>query len=102
MEDPSDQTALVRMLGSLLDTNEEEIGERDLRRIVAVRLRWIIDHQFGRLAELLYRFDLDEERVKLAFATTPPDAVHEVLADLVLERARQKIVSRAQRRRGLS
>lgn len=56
------------------------------RDMLAVRLRQIIDHQFSRLAPLLYRIDVDERRVDEIIRRAPFSEVPTLLADLIIER----------------
>ncbi len=64
------------------------------REALARRLAAIMDRQMGRLPELLYRIDLDEERVKDVMANAPLDRIALDLADLIIERTLLKMRTR--------
>ena len=64
------------------------------RDALAIRLRQIIDHQFSKLAPLLYRIDVDERKVDEIMRTAPFSDVPERLADLIIQRRLQAMQTR--------
>ena len=64
------------------------------RDALAIRLRQIIDHQFSKLAPLLYRIDVDERKVDEIMRTAPFSDVPEHLADLIIQRRLQAMETR--------
>lgn len=77
-----------------------EVGENELERLdefremLADRLRFIIDNQFGRLAQILYRIDVDERQVDEIFRHAPIPQVPAALADLIIARVLRTIETR--------
>jgi len=65
-----------------------------LHRAIAGRVRQIIDYQFGRLAPMLYVLDIDEGRVREAFASIPSERLHDEIARMIVERSLQRVQSR--------
>jgi hypothetical protein len=103
--DPSLGVEVVRYLSIVLEIDESSESNLDismLRDIVAERIREIVDNQFGRLPALLYRFDVDERRVKEIFQQTPVASIPEALADLIIERSLLRMKTRREYREGRS
>ena len=64
----------------------------DLEALLEKSITHLIDSDFERLLQVLYRIDIDELKVKKAFAN--PDSVANNLAKLILAREIQKIETR--------
>ena len=66
-----------------------------LREYLVAYLTRMLDRDFGRLPQLLYQIDVREDRVNQAFrdAATPHE-IPGLLADLVIERAREIVAAR--------
>lgn len=87
-EDSDRSIALARIVAGPLDVDiVDGITRDELRNLIAARLRVVIDHQFSRLAQILYQVDVDESRVAQVFNSTPVTDVPEALADLIIERS---------------
>ena len=69
----------------------------DFQQILAKLVRHLLDNDFERLLNGLYRIDVSEEKVKVAMATT--DDVAENIALLIIEREMQKVATREKYRR---
>lgn len=77
-------------LGLVLpETENYELFVKELARAI----QYLIDTDFEKLMHLLYRVDVDEQKVKQAFGLEQ-DVAHE-LALLVIEREKQKVITRA-------
>jgi hypothetical protein len=77
----------------------EEAGEEaekiaSFREMLADRLRFIIDYQFSRLPQILYRIDVDERSVDEVFRYAPISEVPNALADLIIARVLRTIETR--------
>lgn len=69
-----------------LDTNE---GTEQRTQLVAA-INNLLHNDFSKLLQILYRIDVDENKLKRAlFESTLPAA--EIIADLIIERMLQKI-----------
>ncbi len=101
--DPSLGGEVVRYLSTVLEISDASVSNLNLstlRDTVAERIREIVDNQFGRLPALLYRFDVDEHRVKEIFQKTPVVSIPEALADLIIERSLLRMKTRREYREG--
>lgn len=79
--------ALVGLPGeSLLPENEL------LFRQLCAYLNELIEKDFNRLVTILYRIDVSEAKVRVALAEAPKDvSAGEIIAQLIIERERQKM-----------
>ncbi len=80
-------------------TQEEALAA--FRDLLTERLRFIIDNDFGKLAQILYRIDVDERKVDEIFRTAPIPEVPAALADLITTRVLRTLESRRRYREGL-
>lgn len=77
-----------------LFVEEHQTNLPQARLMLMEALKKVLDSDFNRIWNILYRIDLDEKKVMEAFDEEEPDAIVGKLADLILERQLQKIESR--------
>ena len=76
-----------------LDIPSTEVSTaEDLQEILAKLIRHLLNNDFERLLNGLYRIDVSEEKVKTAMASQ--DDVADNIALLIIEREMQKVVTR--------
>jgi hypothetical protein len=81
-----------------LDIPETEVSTaEDFQEILAKLVRHLLDNDFERLLNGLYRIDVSEEKVKLAMASSGDLA--EEIAMLIIEREMQKVETRREYRK---
>jgi hypothetical protein len=73
-------------------TSNEVTSADDFQNILTKLIRHLLDHDFERLLNGLYRIDVSEEKVKLAMASA--DNVAGQIAGLIIERELQKVATR--------
>lgn len=61
-------------------------NEDDARTLLIEMIAFLIDHNFEKLLFILYRIDIDEQKVKLLLSKHLPDEAPVVIADLIIER----------------
>lgn len=75
-------------------------GDGLTRSLLIERLRKVINHlldnDFSQLLTIFYRIDLKEETVKRILTNSPPHEMAQLLAEEVVKREEQKIISRNQ------
>ena len=77
--------------------NEIEIVKgSDYRAQLIERINQLINGDFNRLIQILYRIDINEARLKELLETLKATDAAEIIADLVIERQLQKLKSRQQ------
>ena len=76
-----------------LDISAAEVATaEDFQQILTKIIRHLLDNDFERLLNALYRIDVSEEKVNLAMATG--DDVPGQIAILIIEREMQKVITR--------
>ena len=68
--------------------------EHDLRDWLVNRITHMLAHETDLLMSTLYRLDIDEQKIKMVLAKGSQVPVPQGLADLVLERQRQRHVTK--------
>ena len=76
-------------------TSQEDTQSIDeIREAVRLRIGELLNRDMQSLLQILYRIDVDEERVKSILALSEPYKVDADLADAVVERVLQKAAFR--------
>ena len=81
----------LKIPGSEVSTAE------DFQQMLTEVIRHLLENDFERLLNGLYRIDVDEEKVKQAMASEEDVAAQ--IASLIIEREMQKVVTREKYRR---
>lgn len=68
----------------------ENISEAELFQMLADHIDWLLEHRMEWLLSLMYRMDVNEQKVQQAIAPDAPDPANIGLAKLVLERQKQR------------
>ena len=75
------------------------ITKVDFINHLAIEINRLIQYDFQKLINILYRLDIDEEKLKQMLADYVHDDAGYIIAQLVVERQLQKIKTRRQMRR---
>ncbi len=83
---------------------EETVSERsseEQRKVLVTFIDDLLRNDFNRLLSILYRVDISEEKLKRTLAQNKDTQVRsaELIAQLLVEREQEKIISRAKYRR---
>ncbi len=73
-----------------LQTPEEKLTEEDLLRLLAEQVAYMIDHKLEVLLSLMYRLDIDENKVNAALSPFAEEPANVGIARLVLARQKQR------------
>jgi hypothetical protein len=89
----NDSRALSLIIGKDFEL-EEQISEEALRQNMVHAFTYLLDNDISRMMNILYRADVDEDKLKalLISASELPSA--EVIADAYIERQKQKVETR--------
>ena len=79
----------------LLPGDEQQRFEA-LKKLLAKRLAEMIDHEFDNFVNALYRIDIDEAKVKKVLAKQPFSHALEEVAEMIIKRQIQKVITRKQ------
>lgn len=74
---------------------DAEIPETEVRKWLENKIKQMLDQETDLLWSTLYRMDIDEEKIKQVLASAYRTPVEAGLADLVLERQKQRNEMRA-------
>ncbi|WP_258098757.1 hypothetical protein [Marinoscillum pacificum] len=74
------------------DENNEEQLISHLIKVV----KYLLDHDFERLLNIMYRIDLPENRVKNVLSTSSPQNLDRELSVMILDREKSKATTRIQ------
>jgi hypothetical protein len=85
-----DREALLQQLEILTDKNSA--GE--LQQKLAEHINNVINSDFDKLLQLLYRMDIDEMKLRAVLSSHPDRNAGEMIAELMIERQLQKVKSR--------
>ena len=88
----------IALTGQALPSTEQEAFSL-LKEMLAKRIADLIDHDFERLLQILYRIDVPENKAKLALADHPVDEAPGILAALIIERQLEKVKTWQQHQR---
>ena len=72
----------------------EEIGLKEVRMKLQTVVNHLIQNDFPQLVSLLYRLDINEEKLKFFLQEKVSEEAGMIIADLIIERQLQKIKSR--------
>ena len=74
----------------------ESLTEEELIHLLSQKINEIIQTDFSRLLTLLYRIDIDERKLKILLQQHPDSDAGLLIAQMVLDRQKQKQASRKQ------
>lgn len=85
---------LERDPGSFLPEQKSGIDRNMLKQKLIEVISHMLDNEFEKLCNAMYRLDVSEELFHKALNETPKDVVPAVIAELVIERELQKVKTR--------
>lgn len=59
---------------------------QNLRQLLTERIEYLMNHDYDQLMQILFRVDVNEEKLKQAFRQNSFDEMPPLIADLVIER----------------
>ena len=88
-----DQQALNQLLNKDFEL-EGTLTEEELRNKLIHAFSWMLDNDISKMMQILYRADVEEERLKSLLISRSHLPSAEVIADEYLNRQRRKIETR--------
>lgn len=70
------------------------ISSEELKQKLALHINHLINHDFQKLVSLLYRIDVNENKIRQLLKLKEGENAAGLIADLIIERQLQKIESR--------
>lgn len=87
-----EQDQLIQQI--LKNNDTAALQQPDLHAALAAYINQLIIHQFNELVYLLYRVDVNEQKLKILLKEYPGVKAGDMIASLIIERQLQKIKSR--------
>jgi len=69
----------------------ENLNEAQLREVMHNAFAYLVDHDFPKLLQILYRADVDQDQLKKLLENSPNSSSAEVIADAYIARQKAKI-----------
>lgn len=66
----------------------------ELRQQLTQIVSYLIDEDFERLLNAMYRIDINEDKFKVALTLDPPSKIAPAIAQLIIDRELEKVISR--------
>ncbi|MET1057651.1 MAG: hypothetical protein ABWY16_20215 [Pedobacter sp.] len=85
-----DIKVLSRIIGKDFEL-EEELSEELIRQKMIHAFSWLLDNDISKMMNILYRTDVDEERLKSLLVSRSQLPSAEVIADEYISRQKQKV-----------
>jgi len=89
---------IVKQINKTLEIKEELLqkvtNEEELINLLSLYIQELINKDFEHLLWLLYRIDVGETKVKKAIQEAGPEKTPKIIAQLILEREKEKIKTR--------
>jgi putative ubiquitin-RnfH superfamily antitoxin RatB of RatAB toxin-antitoxin module len=87
-----ENTALVQHINTdMAMTLPEKISLDELKVQLSSRINHLIETNFEALITLLYKIDVNEQKLKIVLRNNPGQDAGNIIADLIIERQQQKI-----------
>lgn len=84
------ERSLVKMAGKDFEL-PEEISETQLREALIKAFEYLVEDDFPKLVQILYRADVDQDKLKLLLESTGNSSSGEVIADAYMARQKAKL-----------
>lgn len=73
---------------------QEGLSMDEVKHIIADHVNLLISNNFNKLISILYRLDINESKLKQLLADSHDEDAGMIIAELIIERQKQKIISR--------
>ena len=93
---PSDADSILSIVSKEFDLPQSVAGNNDLSLRLAEVIEEMLQKEFYRLLNILYRLDVDEQKLKAELEKNAGVNASLIIANLIIERQLQKIKSRQQ------
>ncbi len=90
------QTTQLFIQDFRINMEPPQLEEAELLDMIAEVVGQLMERRFEFLLQTLYRLDVDEEKMRSAFAPSNPEPANLSLAKAILERQKQKVLTRHQ------
>ncbi|MNK04718.1 hypothetical protein D3C87_225910 [compost metagenome] len=82
--------SLAKMVGKDFEL-PEDIAENQLREVLVKAFEYLVEDDFSKLVQILYRADVDQDKLKQLLESTENKSSGEVIADAYIARQKAKL-----------
>lgn len=86
----NESTSLIKIINKDFDL-PDQLTEEQLRELMINAFAYLIDDNFQKLVQILYKADVDQEKLKFALENTENSTSAAVIADAYIARQKAKI-----------
>ena len=86
------------MIGGETSVSEVKSTDESILNYIELRVQNLIDTDFQGLLQILYRLDVNESELKINIEKKSPDKVPRLIAEMILNREKQKLKTKEQYR----
>lgn len=86
----SDTTQLLKLVSKHFEV-PENISESHLHEVLIKTFEYLVDDDFPKLLQVLYRADVDQYKLKDLLENTEGKSTAEIIADAYIERQKAKV-----------
>lgn len=86
----TDITSLIKLVSKHFDV-PEHLTESQLRETLIKTFEYLVEDDFQKLLQILYRADVDQYKLKALLENTEGKSSAEVIADAYIERQKAKV-----------
>lgn len=88
----SDTTQLLKLVAKHFEV-PENISESHLREVLIKTFEYLVEDDFPKLLQVLYRADVDQYKLKELLENTEGKTTAEIIADAYIERQKAKVAT---------
>lgn len=85
-----DGMSLTKMVGKDFEL-PDNISESQLREVLVKAFEYLVEDDFSKLVQILYRADVDQDKLKLLLESAENSSSGEVIADAYIARQKAKL-----------
>ncbi|MFN0292163.1 hypothetical protein [Pedobacter helvus] len=82
--------SLAKMVGKDFEL-PEDISENQLREVLIKAFEYLVEEDFAKLVQILYRADVDQDKLKALLENAENSSSAEVIADAYIARQKAKL-----------
>ncbi len=86
----TDTASLLKLISKHFDV-PENISESHLREVLIKTFEYLVEDDFPKLLQVLYRADVDQYKLKELLENTEGKSTAEIIADAYIERQKAKV-----------
>ncbi len=86
----SDTTSLTKIISKDFEVSEN-LTENQLREALVKTFEYLVEDNFQKLLQILYKADVDQYKLKELLANSEGKSTSEIIADAYIERQKQKV-----------